>query len=233
MTETAQAAGLFRKKPVTVSAVRWHRHGDDPDVVSFLAARPDARPCDQCPASLQDHGWISTLEAGHRVCPGDWLITGVRGERYPCKDGIFRETYEPAGEPVAAVGGAALGEVFWDAYLTALGSAKTLPWSSLSHSDRKVIGVAVRAVARALDGELHALVRDMLQAYPDTADVEEWRDRAGSLGVTGPDGQPYRAYTEADLAAEDTDPHYARSRRAVGLGEADDPWAESRAAGAE
>lgn len=27
---------------------------------------------------------------------GDWIITGVKGERYPCKDDIFRAMYEPA-----------------------------------------------------------------------------------------------------------------------------------------
>jgi len=26
---------------------------------------------------------------------GDWLITGVSGEKYPCKDEIFQKTYEP------------------------------------------------------------------------------------------------------------------------------------------
>lgn len=45
---------------------------------------------------MHDHGWIETLEGGHNVCPGDWIITGVQGERYPCKDEIFRQTYEPA-----------------------------------------------------------------------------------------------------------------------------------------
>lgn len=38
--------------------------------------------------------WIDTLE-GHIVCPGDWIITGVKGERYPCKPDIFKMTYEP------------------------------------------------------------------------------------------------------------------------------------------
>ena len=47
--------------------------------------------------------------------------------------------------------------------------------------------------------ELAALVRDMLQAFPDTADEQEWRDRAGALGICDPDGKPYRAYTEDDL----------------------------------
>jgi hypothetical protein len=40
------------------------------------------------------HGWIETLEGGHTVCPGDWIITGIRGEYYPCKPNIFELTYE-------------------------------------------------------------------------------------------------------------------------------------------
>mgnify|MGYP001589441972 FL=1 len=42
------------------------------------------------------HGWIDTLEGGHIVCPGDWVITGVKGEYYPCKPDIFMMTYEEA-----------------------------------------------------------------------------------------------------------------------------------------
>ena len=26
---------------------------------------------------------------------GDWIIEGVAGEHYPCKDAIFQSTYEP------------------------------------------------------------------------------------------------------------------------------------------
>ncbi len=29
--------------------------------------------------------------------PGDWLITGIKGEKYPCSDEIFRESYTPSG----------------------------------------------------------------------------------------------------------------------------------------
>ncbi|MEO3947639.1 hypothetical protein [Gorillibacterium sp. CAU 1737] len=39
---------------------------------------------------------IKTLEGWLAVSPGDWIITGVKGERYPCKPHIFEETYEPA-----------------------------------------------------------------------------------------------------------------------------------------
>ena len=32
------------------------------------------------------------------VCPGDFIITGVEGEVYPCKPGIFEKTYEKVEE---------------------------------------------------------------------------------------------------------------------------------------
>lgn len=48
-----------------------------------------------CGRTWHEHGWIDTLEGGHTVCPGDYIITGVQGERYPCKPGIFVATYEP------------------------------------------------------------------------------------------------------------------------------------------
>lgn len=49
--------------------------------------------CKHCGGIMHDHGWIDTLEGGHIVCPGDWIITGVNGERYPCKPDIFEKTY--------------------------------------------------------------------------------------------------------------------------------------------
>ena len=41
---------------------------------------------------------IQTLEGDMTAEPGDWIITGVKGERYPCKPDIFAETYEPAAQ---------------------------------------------------------------------------------------------------------------------------------------
>ena len=40
------------------------------------------------------HLVIPTLEGNHRADPGDWIITGVKGEKYPCKPDIFEMTYE-------------------------------------------------------------------------------------------------------------------------------------------
>lgn len=78
---TGEFAGeLFEGK-----VVRYFRR---PDVSSDTA-------CRHCGRDMHIHGWIDTTEGGHIVCPGDWIITGVRGERYPCKPDIFAETYEP------------------------------------------------------------------------------------------------------------------------------------------
>ena len=112
---------MYRKKPVVVEAHQWFKNGDHPedyverndgnqsveyrraenwegDVVRYYR-HPlvlGATPCEQCGKPHNDHGWIDTLEQGHRVCPGDWIITGVKGERYPCKPDVFASTYEPA-----------------------------------------------------------------------------------------------------------------------------------------
>jgi hypothetical protein len=59
---------------------------------------PGPTLCDHCSRTMHDHGWIDTLEGGHIVCPGDWIITGVKGERYPCKPDIFAATYEPVAD---------------------------------------------------------------------------------------------------------------------------------------
>jgi hypothetical protein len=110
----------YRKRPIEVGASQWWRNGDHPEdncdmfdypdtqgnvfqrpgegnVVRYFR-RPDVsgeQPCKHCTRPMNDHGWIDTLEGGHIVCPGDYVITGIKGERYPCKPDIFTETYEP------------------------------------------------------------------------------------------------------------------------------------------
>lgn len=39
--------------------------------------------------------YIETLEGTHKADIGDYIITGVNGEQYPCKPDIFEQTYEP------------------------------------------------------------------------------------------------------------------------------------------
>ena len=59
----------FRKKPVVVEAYQTNK-------VLF----------------------ISTLEGIMRADIGDWIITGIRGEQYPCKPDVFEKTYEAVEE---------------------------------------------------------------------------------------------------------------------------------------
>ena len=79
----------FRKKPVVIEAEQFH-YGKKPwpvDVTLRIGtdigiADSDLLPC------------IRTLEGWHVVSDGDWIITGIKGERYPCKPDIFEATYE-------------------------------------------------------------------------------------------------------------------------------------------
>jgi len=83
----------YRKKPVIIHAARWFSFRDVPEahILPYTSANGT---CVQCGGYLMDHGYIVTLEGGHIVCPGDWIIRGVEGEYYPCKPGIFQKTYE-------------------------------------------------------------------------------------------------------------------------------------------
>lgn len=75
----------FRKKPVVIDAVQWFKDGDHPAVKAWHRG-----------GNVYKNGTplIETPEGEHRVTPGDWIITGVAGEHYPCKPDIFAATYE-------------------------------------------------------------------------------------------------------------------------------------------
>ena len=42
---------------------------------------------------------IHTLEGDMKANVGDYIITGLRGEQYPCKPDIFDKSYELVEEP--------------------------------------------------------------------------------------------------------------------------------------
>ncbi len=81
----------YRKKPVVVEATQWLKHGDHAAVTPH---NPSWDNCGHCGKSCDAHGWVNTLEGGHKVCPEDYIITGIAGEFYPCKPNIFEATYE-------------------------------------------------------------------------------------------------------------------------------------------
>ena len=75
----------YRKKPIIINAEQWFP--DKPvEGVVFPAFQQDKQ--------FANCGGINTLEGKHIVSPGDWIITGIKGEKYPCKPDIFEATYE-------------------------------------------------------------------------------------------------------------------------------------------
>lgn len=91
----------FRKKPVVIEAFKfkpvWRAVGAcaDDAPIWFLQAENDGVAKiwgdDEVPYCM-----IKTLEGNMKAQDGDWIIKGVKGEIYPCKDDIFQATYEPA-----------------------------------------------------------------------------------------------------------------------------------------
>ena len=101
----------FRKKPVVIEAIQWT--GTNTDMIAMfgaLAFETNALAWDYDLGAYRFPGGrsVSTGEGGmHPNClviptlegdmlarPGDWIIKGVQGEFYPCKDDIFQQTYE-------------------------------------------------------------------------------------------------------------------------------------------
>jgi hypothetical protein len=70
----------YLKKSIVVEAVQWFKDGDHSAVIAVPGGTT---------------GYIDTPEGRLNVEPGDWIITGVAGENYPCKPDIFKQLYIP------------------------------------------------------------------------------------------------------------------------------------------
>jgi hypothetical protein len=89
----------FRKKPVVIEAEQFlpDQEGLWPKGVEGRAlARGVFGGGVIIHPDHPDYYVLETLNGEVVVQPGEWIITGVEGERYPCKPEIFAVTYEPA-----------------------------------------------------------------------------------------------------------------------------------------
>lgn len=93
----------YRKKPVEIEAITFEEfieygkiyggHMVDGMPWTFeYKGRTVTHETDECYI-------IPTLEGDYRFTPDDMLITGFKGEIYPCKKDIFEATYEFVGGP--------------------------------------------------------------------------------------------------------------------------------------
>lgn len=77
----------YRKKPVVIDAVQ----------VTKWNVNDVAKWCNGDAYSVWSgfpYIEIKTLEGIMKADVGDWIIRGIKGEFYPCKDNIFQATYE-------------------------------------------------------------------------------------------------------------------------------------------
>lgn len=95
------AANRYRKRPIEIEARQWD--GSTPsatDLITWILETGSASY--RCGEHCCDGEYaisIRTLEGSMKASPGDWILRGVQGEFYPCRDDIFRLTYEPVEGP--------------------------------------------------------------------------------------------------------------------------------------
>ena len=81
----------YWKKPVRIQAWRIEPGKYPPHWL--VQARVDGTILFDSDADNFPTATIRTLEGTMKANTGDWIIKGVQGELYPCKDIIFRATY--------------------------------------------------------------------------------------------------------------------------------------------
>lgn len=75
----------YRKKPAEIVALRYDGENAE-DIQKFVGPT-------EC-VLWDGEVYVDTMEGRMHVSAGDYVIKGVQGEFYPCKENIFNETYE-------------------------------------------------------------------------------------------------------------------------------------------
>jgi hypothetical protein len=106
----------YRKKPTLTEATQWFKNGDHPQdqsapvekaggspgltegkVVRYFRSLniPGGRFCPDCGNVMQKHGILNGLNGEETVCPGDYIVTNLKGQYYILKPADFEAMYEP------------------------------------------------------------------------------------------------------------------------------------------
>lgn len=106
----------YRKKPTLTEATQWFKNGDHPEdksdpidgpdggakrtegkVVRYFRSLkiPGGRFCADCGNVMQKHGILDGLNGEEIVCPGDYIVTDLKGRYYKLTPTEFERLYEP------------------------------------------------------------------------------------------------------------------------------------------
>lgn len=107
----------YRKKPVVIEAVQYNG-SNVCEIEEFIGKELQQTIVDDCgyqaDATAPVVGLIiETLEGDMVASPLDYIIKGVKGEFYPCKPDVFKQTYEDAeGEEMLTVSRKRVQEIY-------------------------------------------------------------------------------------------------------------------------
>jgi hypothetical protein len=91
----------YRKLPVEIEAIQWDGN-NLVEVVTFLEGKSPKLDLEVTRLKGEDYEdliakeglYIKTLEGNMKASINDYIIKGIAGEFYPCKEDIFLKTYE-------------------------------------------------------------------------------------------------------------------------------------------
>lgn len=105
----------YRKKPTLTDATQWFKNGDHPQdeskpvekaggspgltegkVVRYFRRLniPGGRFCPDCGNVMQKHGILDGLNGEEIICPGDYIVTNLKGKFYKLSATDFEAQYE-------------------------------------------------------------------------------------------------------------------------------------------
>lgn len=108
----------YRKKPALTEATQWFKNGDHPqdrsvpidtpegpsqgkltegEVIKHFRSLniPGGRFCPKCGNVMQKHGLFEGINGEETVCPGDYVVTNVKGKYYILPAEQFEAMFEP------------------------------------------------------------------------------------------------------------------------------------------